>query len=290
MDKKNICLALGFFDSVHLGHRKILDRVKDSAIKYNSSAYAMTFTNNIYGIIKQKSKLVYTYEERTEIFDSLGVKALPFDFTQEFGAMSDKEFLDSLLSKFNLKAVVCGKDFTFGKNKSGNVGFLEKFASEHNIELSIEDEVDYNGKRISTTIIKDMLAKHDIESANEVLGENYFINGIVVNGRGRGKTLGFPTANISIPEDKFLIGDGVYATDSIVDGKIYRSITNVGAKPTFSEDASTVETYLIDFDGNLYNKKIKIVFKRFMRDIIRFSGTDALAKQLEEDKNKRCLG
>lgn len=288
MDNK-ICLALGFFDSVHIGHRKIIASLKDISLKSKATPCAMTFKNNIYGIVKSGSKLIYTFEEREKIFDRLGIKPIAFEFTSEFCNTDRESFLEMLVGEYDIQAFVCGRDFTFGKNRAGNAEYLRDYSKKKNILAIIEDDVCISGDRISTTLIKQYLSNgKNLENANKLLGEDYSVSGTVIGGMGRGKSLGFPTANVSIPHEKFLIGEGVYSTDTIVDGIVYKSITNIGPKPTFSEETSTIETYLIGYNGNLYGKEITLVFRRFMRDIIRFSDKNKLINQLEEDKKTRC--
>lgn len=289
MNKKKICLALGFFDSVHIGHRKILSSVKKLSEKYDAEPTAMTFSNNIYGLVKKGEKLIYLFDERTEIFENLGVTPISFAFTDRFRQLDENSFLKMLLDSYDIKAFVCGKDFTFGKGRGGNSQYLKEYSISKGIETVIEDDVCLDGKKISTTLIKKYLPfGKNLKFVNDALGDNYFITGSVENGMGRGNGLGFPTANINLPNEKFLIGEGVYSTETVIDGVKYKSITNVGPKPTFNEDDLKIETHLIDFNENIYGKRIKVIFCRFMRDIIYFKDKNELINQLKEDRKTRC--
>ena len=225
------------------------------------------------------------FSERIEKAERLGIdEIIAADFDDKFKNTSPKCFFNNLTSSFNIECIVCGFDYTFGKNAEGNAELLKKLCSENNIKLNVVPKTESNGKKISTTLIKSLLSEGKIKEANDLLGENYSLSGNVVHGREVGRTIGFPTMNINVPKDKFRIKSGVYKTHAIIDGIRYDAITNYGSRPTFGLDEVLTETYLKGYDGDLYGKVITIVFDDYIRDIVKFYDIEELKKQLEKDK------
>jgi riboflavin kinase/FMN adenylyltransferase len=205
-------------------------------------------------------------------------------FSEEYANTKPIDFLLRLINNRNIAAFVCGKDFKFGKNAEGNTDLLAKFCLEYGLKLSICDfEYNENGEKISTTQIKNCLECGDIIKTNKLLGGKYFICGEVVKGRQVGKTLGFPTANIEFPIDKFIPKTAVYATSVFIDGREYRAITNVGNAPTFNCDHNLIECHIDGFSSDLYGKSLKIYFDFFIRENKKFDCIDQLIEQLHDD-------
>ena len=263
-------MLLGGFDGLHAGHKKLVERAKSFSLPIG----IMTIVGG------KEEKSLFTLQEREEIFKNAGVDfafELPF---QEIKNLSPDEFSNLLVEEFNPTAFVCGDDFRFGKNACGTAQMLKQTGQ---VRVEIEKLITANGEKISSRNIKTLALAGQIEKANELLGEAFFLIGTVVKDRGVGRTLGFPTANVQYPKEKYPIKQGVYETRVCVDGKQYKGITNYGNRPTFDNDAIITETYLDGFSGELYGKQLKIRFKRYLRDIKKFESVEALQAQLKED-------
>ncbi len=273
---KNLILALGYFDAVHLGHQKVIKKAIEIAMDKNAIPSALIFIGGKTG------KDVFTLSERLRRIFSLGIKTIIVkELTPDFMQKSSVEFLQEISTLYDIKAVVSGSDFTFGKNASGTIQTLIDFFGRdkvytENLEL-------LSGVKISSTSIKNALEKGDILTANTLLGGNYFLSGEVIKGKGLGNKLGFPTANILLESNKFLIKDGVYLTFTVINGKIYPCITNFGSQPTVNGDNIVVESYIDGFSGNLYAKSLTVYFVERLRDIVKFNSFQELKEQLEKD-------
>nr|MBR6778020.1 riboflavin biosynthesis protein RibF [Clostridia bacterium] len=271
-DKKSeygATLLLGGFDGLHLGHRQLLACAK----KYPYSIGVMT-------IFGGKGDCIFTQEERRLVFKEAGadfVFELPFE---EIKSLSPEAFISLLQKEFSPRAVVCGEDFRFGAQAKGTPTDLKE-SGFSNVEVLPLLEKD--GKKISSAVIKGYLENGVIPRANTLLGERFFLFGEVKKDRQVGRTLGFPTANIAYPKEKFSLKLGVYETRVSVDGAEYKGITNYGARPTFDNTHVWTETYLDGFSGDLYGRKLKVEFVRFLRKIERFESVEELQKQLNTD-------
>lgn len=278
---KPISLALGFFDCMHIGHRKILETVKDTAVKTESETALLTFENNYFKTLGKSEKLVYTFTERKNLLENLSLDVLvSCVFDQNFMNLNSDEFLH-ILDKFDIRAIVCGFDYRFGFDKA-DVYKLEKYCISKRIHFYIQSPVTHDGVKISATEIRKTLNAGRIDLVNFYLGDKYFILGEVEKGRGVGRALGFPTANISFDDDK-LLPQGVYIAETVLDGVKYDAVVNIGGKPTFDIDKPTVEAYISNYNADLYGKKIKISLVKYLRPIQKFSDEKELAKQIQKD-------
>ena len=261
-------MLLGGFDGLHIGHKKLMETAKTYALPIG----VMTILGGKAGLS------LFTAEERAEIFSRVGADfmlELPFE---EIRGLSPNAFLELLKEKFSPKVFVCGDDFRFGKDACGSAEILKTAG-----QVCVETLCKIDGEKVSATAVKGFLALGDVEKANAFLGENYFLIGKVYKDRGVGKTLGFPTANIAYPKDKFPIKKGVYETRVTVENVTYKGITNYGHRPTFDDNADCTETYLDGFSGDLYGKILKVEFVRYLRDIQKFESAEQLKAQLEKD-------
>lgn len=282
--KKQIILALGFFDSIHIGHRKILEKVKMLAEEKNYYSAVMTFNNNPDKIISNAYNLVYSYEERLFLLDKLNLDVvLHTNFNNDFKNITANNFLKILTENLNIKHIVCGYDYRYGKNASGNVETLKEYLTNKGIEIEVIPEINFNNKKISSTIIRNYIKKGEIDKANKLLGSPYFVKGKVIHGRNVGSKMLYPTINLEINNEKLKIKNGVYCTITQIEGKKFFSVTNCGEKPSFNNDKYDIETYLLDFEGNLYNKTVNIIFIERLRDIIKFENIENLKKQINID-------
>lgn len=263
-------MLLGGFDGLHIGHKKLVARAKAHGLPVGVTA-----------IVGGKAgKPLFTLSERAEIFGAAGldfVFELPFD---EIKDISPEAFVRLLVKEFSPKAFVCGDDFRFGRAAAGTPETLKTVGQ---VCVETEELLTYAGEKVSSTAVKKLLGKGDTERANVLLGERFFLMGEVYQDRKIGRTIGFPTANIAYPSEKFPIKKGVYETRVCVDGKAYKGVTNYGARPTFGNEAECTETYLDGFAGELYGKTLKVEFVRYLRDIKKFESAEALKKQLQAD-------
>lgn len=278
-------IALGFFDSVHRGHRHLIEKAKERAAENGEKLAVFTFDNNPFGYVGRDEGEVYTYSERIEMLKNIGVDiVVSATMDNEFSATPAVDFLDKLFSTMEISEVFCGNDYRYGKNGFGDVNLLNLVAKHYKVKVNVVDFLlDTADKKISTSTVKQYLSVGNVEAANGLLGEAYHITGVVEKNFGRGKALGFPTANIDIPPEKMCIRHGVYATATVVDGKSYESITNVGDKPTFGVTDVNTETYLIDFDGDLYGKTVTVKFFKFIRGIQKYDSKEQLILRLSKD-------
>ncbi len=278
------CLALGFFDCMHLGHRAIFRTGKKYAEEHGLMFGAFTFSQPIKKDGENVAKQVYDFCERKMLYAECGAeKIIAYPFTDEVKNTEAREFLDGLTGNYDIAAFVCGDDYTFGKYGAGDVRLLREYCDEKGIALVIAPTIEHSGKRISSTEIKSLLSVGNLKSCAELLGEKYFIYGEVVKGRGEGHVFGIPTANVSVSADKLLPKCGVYACTADIDGRLYGAVTNVGAKPTFDDYSTTVEALIEDFDGDLYGKYIKLSFSEYLRDIRKFDTPDELVGTIKND-------
>ena len=279
-----LVVVLGFFDCVHVGHLKLIERGISLAKKYDAEPAVFTFLNDPGLYFDRKQGIVLTFNERLDKLKRHGVNTvITSTFDKNFATLRADVFLGLLATNFNVKAIVCGFDYTYGLNARGNVETLATMCKKFNIELAVEDKMTFEDKKISTTLVKEYLATGDIIRANTLLVDDYAISGIVVKGRKEGKKIGFPTANIIPAAEKFKIKNGVYKTHVVVDGKVYKAITNYGPQPTFLQKDIIVESHLKDFNSRLYGKRITVIFDDFIRNIVRFSSVEELKAQLEKD-------
>ncbi len=287
--KKKIVIGLGFFDCVHLGHRKLFDAVKKLAISQNVESAVFTFSTNPI-LSKNNQKQIFTFQERTLCFEELGIDNVIYaPFSNEISQMSGEDFIDLLLEHFNVVGAVFGRDFKFGRNASWNAGFLEKYLNNKGIKVEIIDFFEIDGIKLSTSNIRPIIESGDIRKANSLLSHPYFIMSKIAHQNGRGHTFGLPTANMVLHNNKTYPSEGVYATSIFVDGKSFKSVTNVGKKPTFDDDIFAVESNIIDFDGNIYEKEVILIFWSKIRNIAKFESKKELIEQVEKDIKKRMI-
>lgn len=277
-----ICLALGFFDSLHVVHRKIIGEAVNYAKAHGYNSAVFTFKDD--GISRFKGEMIYLYNERKQLISDMGVDyIIPFVFDDECIKTSKEKFLRKLTDLVDVKAIFCGYDFTFGYKGEGNVEFLEEFCNQNGIKLFVAEKESAYNEKISSSMIKQFLLDGDIEKANNLLTVPYSITSTVIKGRGVGHTFGVPTANILIEKNKLLIKEGVYGTYTEINGKRYISVTNVGKKPTFNDESVSIETLIRDFDSNIYGTDVKVYFVTYIRDIIKFDSKEQLRNQITKD-------
>ena len=274
---KTVALALGTFDGIHKGHLAVLE----SAIKSKvDKKVVVTFAAPP---MKAGAKLIMSENIKEKEFFRLGFdEILLLDFL-EVKDMSPTEFLNMLFEKYNVKSISCGFNYRFGKSALGNTETLKEYAISHGAECKIIEPVYYMDEPISSTRIRSAIENGDIKSANAMLGAPFFLESEVVSGDARGRQMGFPTANQSTDSCLAIPKFGVYKTETELDGKKYKSITNIGIRPTYKTESPLAETHIVGFSGNLYGKTIRVSFLEFIREEKKFSGLDEVKQQIEKD-------
>lgn len=276
--RDDIVLTIGYFDSIHLGHRKLIEKVKEDSARLGVKSAALIFVGGL-----KNGGDIFSLDERISIINSFNLDFLIIaTINDDFLKISKKDFIDKLMEIYSLKEIVCGYDFTFGYKAEGTSDYLKSEIAPIPLEVICEVK-DEGGIKISSSRIKELLLDGRIKDANKFLGFDYFISGKVVHGKENGRKLGFPTINITLPIEKMKIREGVYQTYLIIDGKRYKGITNLGSQPTFDGDSIVVETHIKDFNGNLYGKDLSVFFIDKIRDIKKFESAKELKAQLEID-------
>ena len=276
-------MALGFFDGVHVGHRELLERAKRRADELKLPLGVFTFASD--GKIKSGAPRIYSDRQKAEILCELGVDFIIFADFESVRTVSSADFATSLLrDDFKVKCAVCGYNYRYGLGAKGTPELLCEHLREWDVECIICEKLTYEGEDVSTTMIRELLAEGKVKKANEFLGAPLRIRAEVTEGNGVGHSLGYPTINTASPSQS-LLRRGVYASAVEAQGKIYKAITNVGVCPTFDAREEHLETYIFDFDGNLYGDKVTVYLLDFIRDEKRFSSEKELIMQINIDKN-----
>lgn len=295
---KNAVVTTGNFDGVHLGHQALFHEVIERADAINGTSVAITFNPHPIRVLKQNGHppLITLVDQKTELIESTGVDVLLIvPFTVEFAALSAGEFVeDILVKKIGMKVIVVGSDYSFGKNREGNLDLLKKMSREMGFEVVVTDWIhgtDANISRISSTRIRKLVMAGDMARARKHLGRYYQIRGRVARGRNRGgRLLGFPTANINL-QDELSPKTGVYAVTVECKEMTFKGVANIGYSPTFDDYIFTVEVHILDFEDNIYGKDIRVNFIHRLRDEKKFSGIEELSEQINKDilKARRIL-
>jgi riboflavin kinase/FMN adenylyltransferase len=286
-DERKYAAALGLFDGVHRGHSAVFSDTVKAAEKENLTPAAVTFFGRTMTNKSSSGRLILTETEKRAKMSEAGIEAtLPFRF-EDIKDVSPREFAELLTKKYGIAHIICGEDFRFGSGKSGDVNTLRELQKKLHFGLTITPEKLSDGIKISSGEIKKLLREGEIKSANELLGYEFYYNLIVIEGSKIGRSLGFPTINQVIPESQITARYGVYLSKTEFDGKIYKSLSNIGMKPTVAYDGKPlIETFIENFDGDLYGRKIKVRLIDFIRSERQFAGLPELKNQLENDKLK----
>jgi len=281
-------ISVGSFDGVHLAHQKIIEFMNLMKYKKNLNSVIYTFDNHPSTVFSEKTvKLLTTNNERKYLFEKENIDDLIFQrFDKEFASFSAEYFIRNVLIKhLNLKVLIVGDDHRFGKSREGSFEHLNILAKKYDFEVFKIDSVFVNNTRVSSTNIRNAITNGNIQEANKLLGYEYFINSRITAGEKIGRKIGFPTANLTICENKLLPKIGVYATKVIVNNKEFLGMCNVGRKPTFNKSNDiSVEVNIFDFKQDIYNQKVKLKFFKKIRDEMFFSDKHDLIKQLYKDK------
>ena len=287
---KNAVITIGNFDGVHIGHQALFHEVIEKAAAIDGTSIAMTFEPHPLRVLQKNSlpPLITVYEQKNELIERTGIDVLIcIPFTREFASLSAAAFIkDLLVAKIGMRVIVVGKDYTFGRNREGNLSVLKSYASELGYEVIVAEWIKAEREvadRISSTKIRELIMAGEVEPARKMLGRHYQIRGLVVKGRDRGgKLLGIPTANINL-QDELCPKTGIYAVTVEYNQQLYKGVANIGYSPTFDDHQFTVEVHLLNFSENIYGQKIRVNFIQRIRNEKKFVGIADLKEQIHQD-------
>ena len=288
----NPIVTAGTFDGVHLGHKKIITRLKETAQKNKGETVVLTFDPHPRLVLfpdKTNLKLLNTLEEKTELLEQAGIQHLIIQpFTKDFANLSSSEFIKTILVE-NIKTqkLVIGYNHHFGKNREGSFEHLKKYGPVHGFDVEEIPAQDVDDIEVSSTRIRTALQQGEIKTANNYLGYNYFITGIVVKGKQLGKTIGCPTANIEVQDEcKLIPDDGIYVVTVDYNGENYKGMMSIGMNPTVNGTKRTIEVNIFDFEKDIYGAALRVYFFEKIRDEAKFESVDVLKERLLLDKQE----
>lgn len=283
---KNSAVTLGKFDGLHLGHQQLINQVV-SYKKQGLTAVMFTFMMHPGNLFSDREfELIYTEEEKLARLKRCGIDALvSYPFTEETRTMDPEDFIKEILvEKLDAKVIVVGDDYRFGYQRRGDVKMLKDYEETYGYKVIETERIKWKNEIISSSAIRSALKEGNMEAANTMLGHPYTIRGEVVHGRKIGRTLGMPTTNLIPPSSKLLPPFGVYASKTLIDDVYHPGVTNIGYKPTVGEEEYVgVETYIFDYDNNLYGKMIEVELFDYMRPELKFSSLEELMQKMRED-------
>jgi riboflavin kinase/FMN adenylyltransferase len=282
----NPVVTLGNFDGVHLGHQRIFERLKAEAINIQGEAIVITFEPHPLKILSPKHcpPLITPFKKKMMLIEKIGIeKVLCIEFSLDFAEISPPEFVkDILAEKVNTKKVIIGYNYHFGKGKSGDAETLKNICKRFNIEVEIVEALAIDHIIVSSSKIRELIRKGNVEKASKLLGRDYPIIGKVIEGAKRGYAMGYPTANLEISEELYP-KTGVYAVEVLWKNQVFKGLANVGYNPTFDTKAFSLEVHILNFNHEIYGDEIQVNFKRRIRNEIRFDSPSHLIDQIRKD-------
>lgn len=292
---KNAVVTIGTFDGVHLGHQAIFKEMRRLAQEIGGETVVVTFhphPRQVLSIGTERLRFICSQEEKLKKIEEFGIdNVLIIPFTKEFASTPSEDFIkDYIIDSIHPSIIVVGYDHHFGKNRMGDYEMLTQLGKQYSFRTVQVEAQDVNEVAVSSTKIRNFLWTGNVKAANELLGYPYSVTGIVVEGNKIGRTIGFPTANLDIPNEYMMINNpGVYACQTMIDGKPYNAMANTGLRPTVEDRTDgdfIIEVNIFDFNGDLYGKTLKVWFLDRIRDEEKFKGLEALKAQLEQDRKK----
>lgn len=283
---RNGILTIGIFDGVHIGHQAIIRNVIERSRSRNRKSVVLTFYPHPLEILGEEIKSITTLDEKIKLIKDLGVDIIVvLRFTKKFALLSPKQFIRKVFLRLCPFEIVVGPNHTFGEKGKGNVFFLKKAGEVYNFKTNIVKLEKHDGKYVNSTEIRSLLCHGNVEKAKVLMGRYFSLAGEVIKGRGRGKVMSFPTANLKVPRSKLLPGNGVYTSFVWRDKKRYKGIVNVGYRPTFTKRLCrpSIEVFLLNFKGNLYGKSLKVEFVKKIREEKKFLNIEDLKRQIKKD-------
>jgi riboflavin kinase/FMN adenylyltransferase len=286
---KKTITTIGTFDGVHIGHRKILEKIIHSAKDLDCESLVLTFFPHPRMVLQENSevKLLNTLKEKSDLLEEIGIDNLivhPFD--KEFSRLTAEEFVKTILvDQLNIQKIIIGYDHRFGRNRTADINDLITFGKEYGFDVEQISAQEINENAVSSTKIRNAILDGNIQLANDYLGYNYCFSGEVVKGKQLGRTIGFPTANIHILEDyKLIPKNGVYVVKCYHNNSSYFGMMNIGNRPTVNGESQTIEVNLFDFDKEIYTENLTVEILKFVRNEQKFGSLDALKEQIKKDK------
>ena len=289
--KKDTAITIGVFDGFHKGHQYIFEQLKKLAENSNLTPLVITFINHPLEILNKSFQPTYISDTETKIeyMKNFGIKnIIPIEFTKEIAQLTAVEFVNILKTNFNMSYLVIGTDFALGRNREGDPKTLSTLSPKIGFKIKMVDTLEINSFKISSTAIRKLLTSGSVQKIPPLLGRNFSLRGNVVSGSKRGHSLGFPTANLSIKHKLLIPKLGIYATETKIDSKIYPSCTSIGLRPTFYPKNNTplMETHIINYNNNIYDKTIEVFFIDRIRDEKKFTSAQKLIEQMNNDVDK----
>jgi riboflavin kinase/FMN adenylyltransferase len=284
--KRDTALTIGVFDGVHLGHQLLISKVKEKAAEKNLESVVVTFLHHPRLILGHQSQITFitSIEERVKLLKNLGIDhVVTLSFTHELSRLSARQYIDLMMRHLKMQEMVVGPDFALGKGREGNIQSLQTLSGELGFGIEVVPPLLHQGEVISSTAIRGALARGEIGKINKFLGRRFALNGQVEHGDSRGKTLGYPTANLVPEEEQALPADGVYACYALLENKRYKGVLNIGVRPTFRGEHRTIEVFIMDFSGDLYGQEMTLDLVDRLRDEMKFPGPEELKAQLSKD-------
>ena len=278
-------VALGDFDGLHIAHTAIIKNGIEYARQNGLKSGVLLFNENTKSVLEGADiKLITPNGEKIRLIDEMGADFVYIvNFDREFMKKTPEEFIEFLVNDLKIKAVFAGFDYKFGKNASGDALTLKKLGEDNGFFVEILPEMKIDTKTLSSRHIRQLIEDGNVSEASKYLGRDFSVSGIVEKGFQNGRKLGFPTANVSYDDTMLLPKNGVYAGYTFVDGKKYKSVINIGNNPTFGAKKVTIESHIIDFEGDIYGECIRVSFKERLRGDIKFNGIDELKERIEQD-------
>lgn len=277
MDKL-LCAAIGDFDGVHLGHQQVILAAVNNRYGYTPAVY--TFETNC-----KNARVITDNTTKEKLIKELGIEQVIFNDFEQIKKLSPEQFIkEILIDKYGIGTVVCGADFRFGRNASGDTEELKKLGKKYKLKVKIVKEFDFAGKKLSSSSIREMLESGDMESAARALGHRYSVMGTVVHGKHLGQQNDAPTVNIDICQNALIPAYGVYITKIEIDGQKYHSVSNIGVRPSIEKSKTpNIETHILDFNQSIYGKQISVEFIKMIRPEIKFKNQQMLFEHINND-------
>ena len=284
--ERETLLTIGVFDGVHLGHRHLIGKVIGDAAARDLMSGVVTFNGHPKAVLSNGTRLarLTSPEERTRLLRAIGLDlVVPLTFTSDLAALTAREFVSLLSQHLRMRGLIVGPGFAMGRGREGNVAVLQRLGRELGFTVEEVEPLAMGDSIVSSTAIREALSRGDMRAASKMLGRHFSLSGPVVGGEERGRVLGFPTANIGVVRDQALPDDGVYATLGHIGDSVYRSVTNIGVRPTFGEGERSVEAFLMDFDGDVYGQELTIELVERLRGEVKFADAAELSAQIGKD-------
>ncbi len=280
-------LSIGVFDGVHLGHRHVLELLKQEAARAQCLAGVVTFRKHPRTVLNPGISIpsITSVEERVRLLQELGIDYVaPVTFTLEVSRVTAREFVTLLQTHLRMRGLVTGPDFALGHKREGTLEVLATLGRELGFSVTVAETLSQRDRRVSSTTIRDAIARGDVRTASTLLGRPFALEGVVVRGEGRGESeLGYPTANVQTNSELAIPGDGIYATWAYIGDQRHKAATSIGVRPTFGEGKRTIEAHVLDFQGNVYDQSIRLEFTHRLRDEMAFQSAEELKDQIQLD-------